>query len=1384
MSDDSTATLLTFLYRLNSAFSRATISGGAWYKVFPSPEKETLVWDVLSDNDEFTAGSMARLVAYDIVKYCPSSRLDVWERVFVGIQRDFTRADHPDHTVAALSTLSVLPVRMFLQFLCTANVESTMIGLVQNEACKFIRLTSIEALGDLLLRACAKLSAEDGDALKSRSYESISEEKRTRHAIFDRVLLVWKQIARSAEDDDIAIAAASFRAINRLFREGYQASLTAVDDEFGLNAVGVRDRLLGNCNRSNTNGKSVPSPLFEFIKRFINATAPRVHILIARARTIPHIYSSPALEAVTYLLLHLLDNGIQVRVDEPPRYESPVVLSITWVDTVLLNVLHAMAAPSLMFSAGLAVWRLSHVTLLDRFRPNWLSIVVSCFMQIMQRKSGYPFGTVIQKFSGDSIRTQSVPNKVSVVNVIVSSLYWVQRELHYPLFPFALRAVAGIEEVALRLAYFQHIADLVLYHNVNYDNMYEEGDSVRARLRCSLTCIFESDAWMAELMSIAVSVPSAKHLFSAYARCLSPGLNPLRCREEIAMTFLLAWTNTYYRMFADASQTPSAEGVSAAWSLLEHFRCVLEWPAAPIEKLETGVKGEASTSVHTHGSPTAHLYVDILELILPQISLLAEYTNLESTSMIIMEYALQLENIAAPTIRIRILSSLLRFWVSYRHESTTSLDVGAALTKGIHDEFEGFFGSQEIFSVKHSCRRKASTKRIDESSVERMLFLIPCLLVVLESQERDDCSVCASIRREVSKTIEYIQSVEDLGVKNTFLQHSFAKSILLQELKRLLHFGTKTFSRGSIPSIPGEAHLIFQCDKCFPEHVLGPEFEYYSAMQMHVFSHGGCQQEKKVRGFETDKPWKQALSLSGFMPTCIDSTIHLFGNEAKKREISKLITPTAFFATPISMQINQWNLGGQGYCSLNGPNDPVIVKMRHLFSPHTNEILIFSQLFSMMNFSPEVCMRLQLSVSMDGVMLPGNSKLEHTFDGPIGPCCVLQFDTVLKLRCFGTVTIIPLVSICDQRIATRSDKHQSTAGFPRNNVTTDSIGKLKFQSPCADVGAGGEMGKTTDHTATGIAACADKGPGGTSVSASPSGIALVQNHFEVELSSEESADGGFDDESSVNVNVFCKGYTIWSNQWISRAPKWIAECPGAYFRLWSRMGFSFFATATTPWEASRTRSVSHLLTSLASICRFSFRHVEIYPSNSGLDVGSFVGKTCQGHWLAFNVVATLETCKSTAFSAEDCSWDHYLPKGRCDTTQVGQSSTLSGTSYVRRNRNFLHFTQSANNRKMWTAEFEFRSNDEELLLRLHEKYSFPVFFRHLSDGMFKLTRKSTIVQRGDDYIETQLPSGERKNSRWCNVGVGNFHDDILSSTLGQGVDPTAVIKEYLKINRS
>eukprot|EP00505_MAST-04D_sp_SCG-Rhode-Island_P000689 Stramenopile-MAST_4_protein_689 len=896
MSDDSTATLLTFLYRLNSAFSRATISGGAWYNVFPSPEKETLVWDVLSDNDEFTAGSMARLVAYDIVKYCPSSRLDVWERVFVGIQRDFTRADHPDHTVAALSTLSVLPVRMFLQFLCTANVESTMIGLVQNEACKFIRLTSIEALGDLLLRACAKLSAEDGDALKSRSYESISEEKRTRHAIFDRVLLVWKQIARSAEDDDIAIAAASFRAINRLFREGYQASLTAVDDEFGLNAVGVRDRLLGNCNRSNTN----------------------------------------------------------------------------------------------------------------------------------------------------------------------------------------------------------------------------EGDSVRARLRCSLTCIFESDAWMAELMSIAVSVPSAKHLFSAYARCLSPGLNPLRCREEIAMTFLLTWTNTYYRMFADASQTPSAEGVSAAWSLLEHFRCVLEWPAAPIEKLETGVKGEASTSVHAHGSPTAHLYVDILELILPQISLLAEYTNLESTSMIIMEYALQLENIAAPTIRIRILSSLLRFWVSYRHESTTSLDVGAALTKGIHDEFEGFFGSQEIFSVKHSCRRKASTKRIDESSVERMLFLIPCLLVVLESQERDDCSVCASIRREVSKTIEYIQSVEDLGVKNTFWQHSFAKSILLQELKRLLHFGTKTFSRGSIPSIPGEAHLIFQCDKCFPEHVLGPEFEYYSAMQMHVFSHGGCQQEKKVRGFETDKPWKQALSLSGFMPTCIDSTIHLFGNEAKKREISKLVTPTAFFATPISMQNNQWNLGGQGYCSLNGPNDPVIVKMRHLFSPHTNEILIFSQLFSMMNFSPEVCMRLQLSVSMDGVMLPGNSKLEHTFDGPIGPCCVLQFDTVLKLRCFGTVTIIPLVSICDQRIATRSDKHQSTAGFPRNNVTTDSIGKLKFQSPCADVGAGGEMGKTTDHTATGIAACADKGPGGTSVSASPSGIALVQNHFEVELSSEESADGGFDDESSVN----------------------------------------------------------------------------------------------------------------------------------------------------------------------------------------------------------------------------------------------------------------------------
>ena len=156
------------------------------------------------------------------------------------------------------------------------------------------------------------------------------------------------------------------------------------------------------------------------------------------------------------------------------------------------------------------------------------------------------------------------------------------------------------------------------------------------------------------------------------------------------MTFLLAWTNTYYQGFADASQTPSTEGISTAWSLLEHFRCVLEWPAAPIDKLETGEKGEASTSVHTHGSPTAHLYVDILALVLPQISLVAEYSNLESAAKVTMKYALQLENIAAPTIRIRILCSLLRLWVSYRHESTIPLDVGAALAKGIHDEFEEF----------------------------------------------------------------------------------------------------------------------------------------------------------------------------------------------------------------------------------------------------------------------------------------------------------------------------------------------------------------------------------------------------------------------------------------------------------------------------------------------------------------------------------------------------------------------------------------------------------------------------------------------------------------------------------------------------------------------
>ena len=59
---------------------------------------------------------IARVLAYDVVKFMPYIKEEAWKRVLEAVNVDLTRADHTDHTIAALDVLNAIPGSLLLQF--------------------------------------------------------------------------------------------------------------------------------------------------------------------------------------------------------------------------------------------------------------------------------------------------------------------------------------------------------------------------------------------------------------------------------------------------------------------------------------------------------------------------------------------------------------------------------------------------------------------------------------------------------------------------------------------------------------------------------------------------------------------------------------------------------------------------------------------------------------------------------------------------------------------------------------------------------------------------------------------------------------------------------------------------------------------------------------------------------------------------------------------------------------------------------------------------------------------------------------------------------------------------------------------------------------------
>ena len=143
-------------------------------------EDTTLSGDFASPGDNISVAErrLAKIVMYDIVKFCPVSDLEAWSVILQSIKVDLSRADDTDHTFAALSVLNSLPPTILLDFVTTAEAEGPLIACLEHETCDAIRIAAIEHLVDLFLRACYKIDNEHGNGLKSRPHESTMHERR------------------------------------------------------------------------------------------------------------------------------------------------------------------------------------------------------------------------------------------------------------------------------------------------------------------------------------------------------------------------------------------------------------------------------------------------------------------------------------------------------------------------------------------------------------------------------------------------------------------------------------------------------------------------------------------------------------------------------------------------------------------------------------------------------------------------------------------------------------------------------------------------------------------------------------------------------------------------------------------------------------------------------------------------------------------------------------------------------------------------------------------------------------------------------------------------------------------------------------------------------
>jgi hypothetical protein len=459
-------------------------------------------------------------------------------------------------------------------------------------------------------------------------------------------------VATLAENENDTIAFKAFQGILKIVKEGRCPILNAIDDGLGNAPYAIKDRSMHKNYIEET--PMCPTVLYDLIARFINAIAPRLHILIARGRSLPLSAQYVVIEAISYILRFLLDMGVRIRTDEPSRYESPIAWSISFIQTIVLPLLNINKTnmPSIVLASSNAIWTICCSKLMKSKRFEWYPQVAhNLFNMVLQKNPNFPYQFIRHCNANDERKTQNSLRLVSkptiytngfpfqhgeMIERVIGSIAYIPKSEWHAVLPLTIRIIGSVVHVKKRLVMLQYIFDLML-HEQHIDL---NGKTPNLLERC-----FKQNEWLHHLVySPCVEDANQINIDSASTPLYSTA-TPFYFREEVILSIFLSWVKCFNTNYSKTNsnagvrhskkKNESEKLIPVAFALLEQFYICFSYFNHRNNKQRTARDQHIHEYLRT--ALICHVYLDVFEICLKHI-VTTNMNNQDYESTIYMFY--------------------------------------------------------------------------------------------------------------------------------------------------------------------------------------------------------------------------------------------------------------------------------------------------------------------------------------------------------------------------------------------------------------------------------------------------------------------------------------------------------------------------------------------------------------------------------------------------------------------------------------------------------------------------------------------------------------------------------------------------------------------------